>query len=141
MLGSWSYIGFLDCRGGSGFLPRIEDALTQGVGSCLYRPVGCTRALGSNRLESTAKMKTVRRWRTDLRRKLTSATQLGWSACVNARWALPLVARLLVFSKIFLTWDLGGMWFLVRHMDHLGLFSCLIPAKHIFTKTHGIMSV
>jgi hypothetical protein len=27
-----------------------EDALTQGVGSCLYRLERCTRALGSNRL-------------------------------------------------------------------------------------------
>jgi hypothetical protein len=63
MLGSWSYLEFLDCRGGSRFLPRIEDALTQGVHGCLYRSVGCTGALGSNRPWSTAKMQTLRWWR------------------------------------------------------------------------------
>jgi hypothetical protein len=63
MLGSLSYLGFLDHRRGSGFLPMIEDALTQGVQGCLYRSVGCTGALGSNPPWSTAKMQTLRRWR------------------------------------------------------------------------------
>jgi hypothetical protein len=63
IIGSWSYLGFLDCRGRSGFLHRIEDALTQGVHGCLYRPVGCTGALGSNRPWSTVKMQTLRWWR------------------------------------------------------------------------------
>jgi hypothetical protein len=59
----------------------------------------------------------------------------------NARWAPSLVAHVLMFSRIFLTWDHGGIWFLIWHVDHLGLFSYLIPAKHRFTKTRGTLSV
>jgi hypothetical protein len=47
----------------------------------------------------------------------------------------------LVFSIIFWSWCRGRICFLARHPRYLALFSYLIPGKHWFTKTRGILSV
>jgi hypothetical protein len=84
------------------------DDLNPGGQGCLYRPVGCTRALGSNWHWSTVDMQPLRRWRTDVRRRLPSGT--SWPYPMPGG---PLLRRgcPLVSSRVFLSWSQFIIWY------------------------------
>jgi hypothetical protein len=90
---------------------------------------------------TTVEMQSSRRWRIDDTSPLTGGTTLGRPTWLYARWVPPWRVWFLESSKIFSIWFRVGIYFLHRRPPFLASFSCLIPEKHRYTKTHGILSI
>jgi hypothetical protein len=69
-----------------GVLALMTWSSGRGARACLYRPVGWTRALGSNRPWSTTKMQTLRRWRNRHRSLWVTGGAPGRPTWVGVGW-------------------------------------------------------
>jgi hypothetical protein len=90
---------------------------------------------------TTVEMQSSRWWRIDNTNQLTGGTTLGHLTWLYARWVPPWRVWFLESSRIFSIWFRVGICFLHRRPPFLASFSCLIPKKHRYTKTHRILSV
>jgi hypothetical protein len=66
---------------------------------------------------------------------------LGWPTWLYARWVPPWRVWFLESSRIFSIWFCVEICFLHRRPPFLASLSGLIPEKHRYTKTRGILSV
>jgi hypothetical protein len=97
---------------------------------------------------TTVEMQSSRWWRIDDTSQLIVGATIGrltWllgqSIWLYARWVPPWRVWFLESSRIFSIWFRVEICFLHRRPPFLASFSYLIPKKHRYTKTYGILSV
>jgi hypothetical protein len=90
---------------------------------------------------TTVEMQSSRRWRINDTSQLPGGATLGRPTWLYAKWVPPWRVWFLESSRIFSIWFHVEICFLHRCPPFLASFSCLIPEKHIYTKTRGILSV